>query len=62
MKNKKEIKDLAKKIIDIELKLQDSYDSKLFNEINNLVKKLNIDELIELDEEINKKMSMPHPM
>lgn len=62
MKNKKEIKDLAKKIIDIELKLQDSYDSKLFNEINNLVEKLNIDELIELDEEINKKMSMPHPM
>ena len=61
MKNKREIKQLAKKIIDIELKLAESYDSKLMIEMENLMKNLTINELIALDEEINKHMGISYP-
>lgn len=57
----KNIKQLAEKILEIELKLQESYDSKLLDEIYSLVKELNIDELMELDEEISKNMGMSYP-
>ena len=55
---KEEIKKLAKKIRNIELKLEESYDSNLMNEINNLIKDLSIEEIIQIDEEINKYMGM----
>lgn len=55
MKNK-EKEEIVKRIVEIESDLEKKYDLSLINEIQELVKNLDFKDLMELDEEITRRM------